>query len=191
MSLALQAQLSMAFLRIGLLGFGGGPSMIPLVHQEVVKRYAWMSDDEFADIFAIGNTLPGPIATKIAGTIGYRIGGLLGCINAVIAVVVPVVLAMIVLLGLFTRYSDQRWIQGMGEGVVPVVMVMMGQLTWDFFDKSRISLGWIATLLVGAVAGALIYWLGIHPGLVIAAILIAALLRPEPRSKVADRETAK
>ena len=186
-----QGNLFVAFLRIGLLGFGGGPSMIPLVHQEVVKRHAWMSDDEFADIFAIGNTLPGPIATKMAGTIGYRIGGLLGCINAVIAVVVPVVLAMIALLGLFNRYSDQRWIQGMSEGVVPVVMVMMGQLTWDFFAKSRLVLGWLVTLLMGAVAGALIYWLGVHPGLVIGVILVAALLRPERRSKVTDRETAK
>lgn len=186
-----QRNLFVAFLRIGLLGFGGGPSMIPLVHQEVVKRYAWMSDDEFADIFAIGNTLPGPIATKMAGTIGYRIGGLLGCINAVIAVVVPVVLAMIALLGLFNRYSDQRWIQGMSEGVVPVVMVMMGQLTWDFFAKSRLVLGWLVTLMMGAVAGALIYWLGVHPGLVIGVILVAALLRPEHRSKVTDRETAK
>nr|WP_297461557.1 chromate transporter [uncultured Halomonas sp.] len=181
MSVARQAQLSMAFLRIGLLGFGGGPSMIPLVYQEVVKRYAWMSDEEFGDVLAIGNTLPGPIATKMAGTIGYRIGGLAGCLNAVIAVVVPVVLAMILLLGLFTRYRDYRWIQGMSEGVVPVVMVMMAQLTWDFFSKARSTLGWIATLLLGACAGGLIYWLDVHPGIVIGAILIAALLRPERR----------
>ena len=86
---------------------------------------------------------------------------------------------MVVLLGLFTRFRDQRWIQGMSEGVIPVVMVMMAQLTWDFFQKSRIVLGWIATLIMGAVAGGLIYGLGIHPGLVIGAILIAALLRPE------------
>lgn len=174
-----QGQLFLAFLRIGLLGFGGGPSMIPLVHQEVVKRYAWMSDEEFADVLAIGNTLPGPIATKMAGTIGYRVGGVMGCLNAVLAVIGPVVLAMIVLLGLFSRYSDQRWMQGMSQGVVPVVMVMMAQLTWDFFKKAKGNLGWITTLLMGAVAGALIYWADIHPGVVIGAILIAALLRPE------------
>lgn len=164
--------------------------MIPLVHQEVVKRYAWMGDDEFADVLAIGNTLPGPIATKMAGTIGYRIGGLWGCLNAVIAVVVPVVLVMIALLSLFTRYSDQRWIQGMSEGVVPVVMAMMAQLTLDFFKKSKSNLGWVVTLLMGAVAGALIYWLGIHPGLVIGVILVAALLRPERRQH-SGREATK
>lgn len=178
-TLTTQRHLFMAFLRIGLLGFGGGPSMIPLVHAEAVTRYQWMSDDEFSDVLAIGNTLPGPIATKMAGTIGYRVGGVMGCINAVVAVIVPCIVAMMVLLGLFTRYRDQRWIQGMSEGVIPVVMVMMAQLTWDFFQKSRSVLGWVVTLVMGAVAGGLIYGLDIHPGLVIGAVLIAALLRPE------------
>lgn len=185
-----QGQLFLAFLRIGLLGFGGGPSMIPLVHQEVVKRYAWMSDEAFADVLAIGNTLPGPIATKMAGTIGYRVAGVAGCLVAVIAVIGPVIVAMIGLLGLFSRYGEQRWIQGMSEGVVPVVMVMMAQLTLDFFKKSRAQLGWLVTLVMGVVAGALIYWLDVHPGLVIGAILVAALLRPERRAAGEGRQEA-
>ncbi|WP_372612445.1 chromate transporter [Halomonas sp.] len=176
----------MAFLRIGLFGFGGGPSMIPLVHQEVVKRHAWMDDEAFGDVLAIGNTLPGPIATKMAGYIGYRVGGVLGALSAVAAVIVPVIVAMIALLGLYARHGDQRWVQGMGQGVVPVVMVMMAQLTLDFFEKSRVSLGWLLTLAMGAVSGGLIYWLGLHPVLVIGAILLAALLRPEPRQTVSE-----
>ncbi|WP_263574599.1 chromate transporter [Halomonas sp. ML-15] len=171
----------MAFLRIGLLGFGGGPSMIPLVQQEVVKRHAWLSDEEFADILAIANTLPGPIATKMPGYIGYRVGGVTGCINAVLAVILPTIVAMIALLGVFSRYRDVAWIQGMGQGVVPVVMVMMGQLAWDFLNKSQLVLGWLVSLAMAAVAGMLIYLLGVHPGWVIGGILAAALLRPTPK----------
>lgn len=183
----------MAFFRIGIFGFGGGPSMIPLVYQEVVKRHEWMDDDAFADVLAIGNTLPGPIASKMAGYIGFRVAGTLGAIIALIAVIVPVIFAMIALLGIFSRYGDQRWVQGMGQGVVPVVMVMMAQLTLDFFNKSRAGLGIIATLIMGAIAGGLIYGLGIHPGLVIGAILIAALLRPDPdaRARHAGKEAGR
>lgn len=167
--------------------------MIPLVYQEVVKRHEWMDDDAFADVLAIGNTLPGPIASKMAGYIGFRVAGTLGAIIALIAVIVPVIFAMIALLGIFSLYGDQRWVQGMGQGVVPVVMVMMAQLTLDFFNKSRAGLGIIATLIMGAIAGGLIYGLGIHPGLVIGAILIAALLRPDPdaRTRHAGKETGR
>ncbi|WP_043516805.1 chromate transporter [Halomonas sp. BC04] len=170
-----------AFTRIGLLGFGGGPAMIPLVQQEVVKRHGWLNDEEFADVLAIGNTLPGPIATKMPGYIGYRVAGVAGCFIAVTAVILPMVVAMIALLALFSSYRHVAWIHGMGQAVVPVVMVMMGQLTMDFWNKSRLALGWAMSLAMAVAAGALIYLLGVHPGWVIGAILAAALLRPTPK----------
>ncbi|MBP5979195.1 MAG: chromate transporter [Halomonas sp.] len=177
-----QTALFWAFFRVGIFGFGGGPSMIPLVHAEVVARHQWLSDEEFADILAIGNTLPGPIATKMPGYIGYRVGGIIGCVVAVLAVILPMIIAMIVMLGIFSRYRDVAWIRGMGQAVIPVVMVMMGQLAWDFFDKSQKALGWLISSLMAIVAGALIYGLGVHPGFIIGAILLAALL-PLSRSK--------
>ncbi|RUR34268.1 chromate transporter [Vreelandella nanhaiensis] len=178
-----QTALFWAFFRVGIFGFGGGPSMIPLVHAEAVTRYKWLTDEEFADILAIGNTLPGPIATKMPGYIGYRVGGILGCALSIIAVSLPMVIAMIVMLGVFSRYQDVAWIRGMGQAVVPVVMVMMGQLAWDFFDKSQKAMGWLVSSLMAIVAGVLIYWLGIHPGFIIGAILLAALLRPSKMKK--------
>lgn len=178
-----QRKIFLSFLRIGLLGFGGGPSMIPLVHQEVVKRHGWLAEDEFADTLAIANTLPGPIATKMPGYIGYRVGGTLGCINAVLAVILPMVVAMILLLGVFSRHRDVGWIHGMGQGVVPVVMVMMAQLTWDFINKSRLALGWSVSLSMALAAAGLIYWVNIHPGLIIATLLTAALLPPVAKGK--------
>ncbi|TDB03309.1 chromate transporter [Halomonas marinisediminis] len=167
-----------AFTRIGLLGFGGGPSMIPLVQQEVVKRHAWLRDEEFAEVLAIGNTLPGPIATKMAGYIGYRVGGITGSVIAVSAVIIPMILAMIMLLGGLSRYRDVAWIHGMGQAVVPVVMIMLAQLTLDFWRKSRLALGWMFSLAMALIAGGLIYGLGVHPGWVIGALLAAALLQP-------------
>ncbi|MFC3282007.1 chromate transporter [Litchfieldella rifensis] len=172
-----------AFLRIGLLGFGGGPSMIPLIQQEVVKRHGWMDEDAFGDVLAIANTLPGPIATKMPGFIGYRVAGVSGCVIAVVAVIVPMIVAMIAMLGVFSRYRDIAWIQGMSQGVIPVVMVMMIQLTMDFWNKSRLSLGWWVSLAMATVAGGVIYWLGVHPGWVIGGLLVTALLTPPRASR--------
>lgn len=174
--------LFLAFFRIGIFGFGGGPSMIPLFHKEIVEKYQWMTDDEFSDVLAIGNTLPGPIATKMAGYLGYRVAGIPGSINAIIALTIPAIIGMILFLTVLSNHKDQTWVNGMGQGVVPVVVVMMAMLTWDFLNKSHKSLGFVGTAAISLVSLVTIYYVGIHPGIVIAAFLIAALLRREPKS---------
>src|SRR3954449_6290359 len=132
----LQLNLFIAFFRSGMLGFGGGPSTIPLVHKEVVGTFKWMNDDEFSDVLALGNTLPGPINTKMAGYIGYRVGGIMGLILALIAAILPTVLLMLALLTSFNLFKDNPRVQGMTNAVIPIVGVMMGVLTWSFLKKS-------------------------------------------------------
>lgn len=163
----LYRNITLAFFRTGMLGFGGGPSSIPLVHQEVVKKYEWMTDDEFGDTLALANTLPGPIATKIAGYIGYRIAGVWGCLIALAASVIPTVVLMIVFLGLLQTYKDIPWVQHMSASVVPVVAVMLAVLTWDFVKKSGETLGWMRAILLIGLSGILIEGLQIHPAIVI------------------------
>ncbi|MFX5046182.1 chromate transporter, partial [Acinetobacter baumannii] len=58
--------LFLAFFRIGIFGFGGGPTMVPLFYTECVKKYKWVTDEDFSDNLALANALPGPIATKLA-----------------------------------------------------------------------------------------------------------------------------
>lgn len=183
-----QIDLFNAFFRIGIFGFGGGPTMIPLVHKEVVDNYEWMSDDEFSNVLAIGNTLPGPIATKMAGYIGFKVGGVLGCINAVIATIVPLIIVMIAGLGLFNEYRDTPWVSGMAQGVVPVVAWMMTKLCYDFFLKGHKAVGAIATVFLSVVTFGLVFGLGVHPGLIVAAVLIAVLIKPEKNKELENTE---
>ena len=135
-----------------MLGFGGGPSSIPLVHQEVVKKYEWMTEDEFGDTLALANTLPGPIATKMAGYVGYRVAGIWGLLNALLASVIPTVVLMIVFLGLLQTYKDIPWVRHMSATVVPVVAVMLAVLTWDFIKKSGETLGWLRAVMLLALS---------------------------------------
>ena len=72
--------IAMAMLRTGVLGYGGGPSVIPLFRHEAVFRYKWIDDEEFGDILAFANALPGPIATKMAAQLGYRQKGLVALV---------------------------------------------------------------------------------------------------------------
>ncbi|MBG9452210.1 MAG: chromate transporter [Bacillota bacterium] len=179
-----QADIFMAFFRVGILGYGGGPSSIPLVHKEVVDKYKWMDTDEFGDVLALGNALPGPIATKMAGYIGYRVGGILGMVTALAATMVPTIVLMIILLTALNTFKDQPWVAGMTKAVVPVVAVMLATLTWDFVKKSsKSSLGWGWTLLFVAVSLILLEFVNIHPAIIIFVLLTAALLKKDKADK--------
>ncbi|MFY2155782.1 chromate transporter [Cytobacillus firmus] len=179
-----QLDIFMAFFRVGILGYGGGPSSIPLVHKEVVDKYKWVDTDEFGDVLALGNALPGPIATKMAGYIGYRVGGFLGMVTALAAAMVPTIVLMIILLTALNTFKDQPWVAGMTKAVVPVVAVMLATLTWDFVKKSsKSSLGWGWTLLFVAVSLVLLEFVNIHPAIIIFVLLTAALLKKDKADK--------
>lgn len=177
-----QLHIFIAFFRSGMLGFGGGPSAIPLVQKEVVDVFKWMDNEEFINILSIGNTLPGPIATKLAGYIGYRVGGVLGLINAILATVLPTVLLMILLLTSLKQYRDASFIKGMTAGVVPIVGVMLGVITWEFLKKSMNSLTKAAAIIMLIVSFVLMEILAVHPGIIIGVLLLSAFLLPTKKS---------
>lgn len=174
------ADIFLAFFRVGILGYGGGPSSIPLVHKEVVERYKWMNSDEFSDVLALGNALPGPINTKMSGYIGYRVGGVLGMITALFATIVPSVILMILLLTVLNAFKDKPWVSGMSKAVVPVVAVLLGKLTWDFVKKSMksdLGLLWTIVFVIGSLL--LLEVLNLHPAILILVLLIGALLKKD------------
>jgi chromate transporter len=178
-----QLHLFYAFFKVGMLGYGGGPSSIPLVHKEVVVQYKWMNDDEFSDVLALANTLPGPIATKMAGYIGYQVAGFLGMLTALLASIVPTIILMIVLLTSLSFIKEKPWVAGMTKAVIPVVGVMLAVLTWQFLKQAKDGLGWKYTILFGVGSVILLQFLGIHPGFVIAALLISALVKRDKKEK--------
>lgn len=171
-------QLTLAFFRVGMLGFGGGPSSIPLVHKEVVQKYKWMTDEEFSDILALANTLPGPIGTKLPGYIGWNIKGFSGMLISVLSSIVPTILLMVILLTFLSTFQDKPWVQGMTSAVVPVVGVMLATLTWQFFDKAKDGLGWTSSIVLVLVSLLLMQWLHIHPAILIGVILVIVLIVP-------------
>ncbi|MFC4557551.1 chromate transporter [Virgibacillus kekensis] len=174
-----QLHLFLAFFRVGILGYGGGPGSIPLIHKEVVEKYRWMSDEDFGDLLALSNTLPGPIATKLAGYIGYQVSGMFGMINAVMATILPTIALMIILLTSLSSIKDVSWVEGMTAAVIPVVAMMLAVLTWQFFDKARRGMGWTQTFLMSVVIFVLFEFMNVHPGILIGVLILIALARKD------------
>lgn len=184
-----QKVIFIAFFRSGILGFGGGPSTIPLVQKEVVHTFHLMDDDEFSDMLALANALPGPINTKMAGYIGYRVGGVIGMLNGILAAVLPTVVMMIALLTVLNTYKDKPWVHGMSKAVVPVVGVLMGVLTWDFIDRSKTTLGWGIAIGMIVLSTITLQLLGVHPAVFIAILLGVALIKKDSKARKKEKSS--
>lgn len=165
------AQLAWAMGKTGILGYGGGPSVIPLIRYEAVTRYRWMDDDEFGEILAIANALPGPIATKMAAYLGYRQKGVLGSIVAVLTHILPSVVAMICLLAFVEYLSNSAVVQGMIVAVMPVISVMLGVMAYEFAKRAYKGLGKIMVVVFCGISFVLLQLVPIHPAIVITLFL--------------------
>lgn len=165
-------EIFVAFFIPGILGYGGGPASIPLVENEVVGRFEWMSVQEFSEMLALANALPGPIATKLAGYIGYDVGGVLGATVGLFAAVAPSLILMVLLLRILFKYKDSPKVKRLTLFVRPVIAILLGVMAWRFFFESYEGVGiWQTVFLTGA-SYVLIERLKVHPAFVIAGALI-------------------
>jgi len=165
-------QMIWAMMKTGIIGFGGGPSVIPLIKHEVVKVYGWMEEEEFDDLFVIANTLPGPIATKISGYVGYQLKGSMGAVIAVIAHILPSSLAMLVLMSTVSAFSESSVVQSMIGAVVPVVSVMLGLMAYEFAEKAVKGLGIYIGIALFGLSLLLLEIVHIHPAIVIIVFMV-------------------
>ena len=111
------------FLKIGLFSFGGGYAMIPLIEQEVVQKNGWITLEKFADIIAISQITPGPIAINTATFIGYTAtGNILGATLATIGVVLPSLTIMILLVKFLSLTKDNPYVTRAFKGLRLVVI---------------------------------------------------------------------
>lgn len=155
-----------------LLGYGGGPATIPLLEHEVVDRLGWFSTREFSEMVALGNGLPGPIATKLAAHIGYVQGGIPGSIIGLFASVAPSLVMLLALLGILMRYKDSLKVKMLTRVVRPTIAVLLGIMTYDFISDSYTGVGWIHTVILLVAGYILLEKKGVSPAYVVLGALI-------------------
>lgn len=181
-------KLFVSFFKVGILGYGGGPASIPLIQKEVVEKYHWIDNKEFGDLLALANTLPGPIATKLAGYLGYRILGVTGLLNALLASILPTIILMIIFLKSLSSFKELDWVKGMTAAIIPVVGMMLLVLTYQFFNQTAKGMGIIQTIVMSSILFVLLHFLQIHPGIIIGILLLIALTASEKSKKITRKK---
>lgn len=114
-------QLLWVFIKIGVLGFGGGYAMLSLIQHEVVDHYAWMSTTEFADMVAISQMTPGPISINMATYVGYTAGGFFGSLLASFALCLPSIVMVIIIIRLFANKKTSTLLGNLLKGLKPAI----------------------------------------------------------------------
>lgn len=166
-------QLFITFMKIGGFTLGGGPAMVPMMEQEVVNRYHWMTKEEFLDILAVSQATPGIFAVDMASHIGYKLGGIRSGIAAALGVVAPSLFIILFIAIIFSHFRDNVWVDYVFRGIRPAVVAFLAIPVFSMAKSAKVSWSncWIPIL------STLLIWLGgITPALIILVAAIAGYL---------------
>ena len=132
-------ELFLTFAKMGVMTFGGGMAMLPILQREVVEDRHWATEEELVDYYAIGQCTPGVIAVNIATFVGQKRKGALGGIVATLGMVFPSLVIISILAGLITNFSSVTWVQDAFAGIQVCVCVLIFNAVVKLLKKSVID----------------------------------------------------
>ena len=173
-------QLFWVYLKIGLLGFGGGYAMLSMIQFEVVEKHAWMTMSEFADVVALSQMTPGPISINCATYVGYQVGGIFGSLLASFSIVLPSLILLYFVLKFLFKHKDNFIIKTTLRDLKPFIaglifaaaMLMMNKTTFSDFGIGENNV----SVIICAVTFVAIFFFKINPMIMIALSGVAGLV---------------
>ena len=118
-------ELFRAFAAVGVMTFGGGYAMIPILEREVVEKRHWASSEQLMDYYAVGQCTPGVIAVNTATFVGYQVAGTIGGIVATLGVIFPSMVIITLIAGVLTHFADVPAVQSAFAAVRVCVCVLI------------------------------------------------------------------
>ena len=140
-------QLFLAFARVGVMTFGGGYAMIPILEREIVDRHGWATEEELMDYYAVGQCTPGVIAVNTATFIGYKTAGTLGGIVATLGVIFPSVVIITVIAGILTSFAEVPAVRSAFAGIRVCVCVLIFNAVLKLWKKAVVDKATLALFL--------------------------------------------
>ena len=173
--MSIYPDLFVTFAKVGVMTFGGGYAMLPILQREVVDNKGWATEEELMDYFAIGQCTPGVIAVNTATFIGQKQRGIAGGILATLGVVFPSLVIISLLAGVITTFSHLTWVQHAFGGVRVCVCILILNAVVKLYKKAVID---GPTLLVFLAVALGSYFTPLSPVLfVLAAAVVGIALK--------------
>lgn len=144
----LYLDLFVTFAKVGVMTFGGGYAMLPILQREVGDNKGWATEEEMMDYFAIGQCTPGIIAVNTATFIGQKQKGILGGIIATLGLVFPSLVIISLLAGVIEAFSHLTWVQHAFAGVRICVCVLILNSVVKLYKKAVMDKATLAIFLI-------------------------------------------
>ena len=164
--------LFLTFLKIGTGTIGGGYAMLPLIEREVVDR-GWLTKEDFIDIFAIAQSLPGIFAVNISIFVGYKLKKKLGSFVCALGTVLPSFVIILIIATFFIRVQDNEWVERIFKGIRPAVVALIAVPCITTARSIKLSR---VTILIPIIAAFLIWKGGVSPVWIILAAIAGGLV---------------
>ncbi|EMB20095.1 chromate transporter [Treponema denticola] len=148
------ASLFASFFKIGLVTFGGGLAMLPILKRDLVDSKGWLTEDEILDYFAIGQSTPGVIAVNVATFVGYKRAGVIGSIFSTSGIVFPSLIIISLIAAFVSNFNELAWVQKALKGINVAVSVLLVKAVFSFGKKTVFDL---CTFLIAALSFVLIF----------------------------------
>ena len=132
-------EMFLTFAKVGVMTFGGGYAMLPILQREVVENKGWATEEELMDYFAIGQCTPGVIAVNTATFIGQKNKGIPGGIVATCGVVFPSLIIISLLAGVIEAFSHLQWVQNAFGGIRVCVCVLIANAVVKLYKKAVVD----------------------------------------------------
>ena len=148
------------FMRIGLFTIGGGYAMIPLIEAEIIDKRKWVSREDFIDLMALAQTVPGIFAVNIAIFIGYKLRKFWGAFFMAMGTILPSFVIMLAIALFFQQFKNNPAVENIFKGIRPAVVALIAAPTFKMAKTAKICR---YNVWIPIVSALLIWLLGFSP----------------------------
>ncbi|MBO6027009.1 MAG: chromate transporter [Bacteroidales bacterium] len=166
-------QLFSTFFKIGAFTLGGGYAMLSMVEKAVVDQKKWIPSDEFWDMIAIVQSLPGVFAVNTALYVGHKIAGKRGAAAAMLGAIIPSIVIILLLATIFKEYRELPVVERIFKGIRPCVVALILAPSLRMIKSAKIT--W-KTAIIPISTVLLIWWCKVSPVYVILAAIVGSLI---------------
>jgi chromate transporter len=174
------SQLTLYFLKLGSIGFGGPVALVGYMYRDLVEKRHWIADEDYKEGLTLAQLMPGPLAAQLAMYLGYVHYRIAGASVVGIAFVLPSFLMVVAIGWAYMRYGGLPWMQaafyGVGAAVIGIIALSAYKLTTRNIGKDKLL--WSIYLVT---AGVTVWTQSESVWLFLSAGLLVWLVRAPPK----------